>query len=165
VGTPESDPQIPDTPNLHSTDRRRRPPRSPIDVRPSDSSSGSAGPTSYAGTRALKSRGPGVQALSAPGGMRVRVDRMPRFLDATGEVDRTNERGSDAREVPSVSEAQILGRTLTPSLDLFLLGIGSNRPHHQQAFPSRRRGTNEQEGSPQLEESKFPLLFSSALQY
>jgi hypothetical protein len=88
--------------------------------------------------------------------------KMVRFIDAPGEVDRANERGSVARDVVNVSEAQILGQTLTPtstpSLGSFLLDIGSNTPRHQQASPSRRRGTNEQEGSPLLEDGKFPLL-------
>jgi hypothetical protein len=87
--------------------------------------------------------------------------RMVRY--APGEVDRASERGSVAREVLNVSEAQILGQTFTSSLDPFLLDIGSSTPPHQQA--SRRRGTNEQEGSPRLEEGKFPLLVSSPLQY
>jgi hypothetical protein len=95
--------------------------------------------------------------------------KMVRLIDAPGEVDRANEGGSIAREVLNVSEAQILGQTFTstftPSLGPFLLDIGSNTPRHQQAFPSRRRGTNEQEGSPRLEEGKFPLPVSSALQY
>jgi len=96
--------------------------------------------------------------------------RMVRFINAPGEMDRANERGSVAREVVNVSEAQILGQTFTPtstpSLGSFLLDFGSNTPRHQEeAFPSRRRGTNEQEGSPRLEEGKLPLLVSSALQY
>lgn len=90
--------------------------------------------------------------------------KMVRFIDAPGEVDRANERGSVASEVVNVSEVQILGTpTFTPSLGP--LDIGFNMPRHQEALPSRRRGTNEQEGTPQLEEGKFPLLVSSALQY
>jgi hypothetical protein len=95
--------------------------------------------------------------------------KMVRFIDAPREVERANERGSVTRGVRDVSEAQLLGQTFTPtftpSLGPFLSDIGSNTPRHQQAFPSRRRGTNEQEGSPRLEEGKFPLPVSSTLQY
>jgi hypothetical protein len=73
--------------------------------------------------------------------------KMVRFIEAPGEVDRANEPGSVARHVVNVSEAQVLGQTFTPtstpSLGSFLLDIGSNTPRHSQAFPSRRRGTNE----------------------
>ena len=107
MGAPESDLQVPNTPNLQSIDKRLRPPQTPIDVRPGDSTSGSAGPTLHAGTRALRS-------FSAPGGKRVRVDRIARFLDAPGEVDHADGRGRVAREVLNVSEAQILGQTFLP---------------------------------------------------
>jgi hypothetical protein len=97
------------------------------------------------------------------------LTRMVRSIDAPGDVNRASERGSVAREVLNVSEARILGHTFTltftSSLGPFLLDIGSSMPRHQQAFPSRRRGTNEHEGYSRLEECKFPLLVSSALQY
>jgi hypothetical protein len=79
VGTPESDLQVPEKRVLRSVNKRLLPPWPRIDGRPSDSSSGSAGPTSHARTRALKrkvSRGPGIPALSTPGRKRVRVDRI-----------------------------------------------------------------------------------------
>jgi hypothetical protein len=125
VGTPESDPQVPDTSILHSINKRLRPPRPPIDVRPSDSSSGSAGPTSYETTRALErkvSRGPGIQALSAPGGKRVRVDRIgDAFRCDEGEImeaaraARTStgwERVVEVENYPSGLSAEDCGRIL-----------------------------------------------------
>ena len=78
MGTPESDPQVPDTRTPHSSSKRPRPPPPLVDFHPSVPLSASAGPAAQAGTRALKrkvSRGPGLRGVSAPGGKRVRVDR------------------------------------------------------------------------------------------
>ena len=90
--------------------------------------------------------------------------RMVRFIEAPGEVDRANGPGSVARRVVNVSEAQVLRQmftpTPTPSLGSFLLDIGSNTPRHSQAPTSRRCGTDEQEGSPRLEEGKFANFIS-----
>ena len=87
------------------------------------------------------------------------MTKVVRFIDAPGEVDRADERGYVAREVPYVSKAQIPGQTFTPSLGTFILDIGSNTARDKQVFTSRRRGTNEQEGSPRLEGGKFPCWF------
>jgi len=76
AGTPESDPQAPDSRPSHPFAKRPRPPP-PVDVR-TGVSPASAGPAAQAGTRTLKrklSRGPGIRTLSTPGGKRVRVDR------------------------------------------------------------------------------------------
>ncbi|KAI9466586.1 hypothetical protein BJY52DRAFT_1799 [Lactarius psammicola] len=75
AGTPESDPQVPDTRVPHSHNKRPRPSAPEARTVPA---TGSTGPSAQAGTRALKrkiSRGPAVRGLPVPGGKRVRVDR------------------------------------------------------------------------------------------
>lgn len=74
--------------------------------------------------------------------------KLARSVHAPGELNRVHERGRVARRVLNVSKVQILGQVFTPLLGPILLDIGSNTPRHQQAFPPRRRGTNEQGGSP-----------------
>ncbi|KAI0273104.1 hypothetical protein BGY98DRAFT_125661 [Russula aff. rugulosa BPL654] len=130
VGSPESDPQVPDTRTPHSTNKRPRPPPPPVDLRPSVPSSASAGPAAQAGTRALKrklSRGPGLRGASAPGGKRVRVDRNAdsegdpfgsdeeEFMEAA-RAARTStggwERGVEPENYPSGLSAEDSGRIL-----------------------------------------------------
>ena len=130
MGSPESDPQVPDTRTPHSTNKRPRPPPPPVDLRPSVPSSASAGPAAQAGTRALKrklSRGPGLRGASAPGGKRVRVDRNAdsegdpfgsdeeEFMEAA-RAARTSaggwERGVEPENFPSGLSAEDSGRIL-----------------------------------------------------
>jgi hypothetical protein len=134
VGTPESDPQVPDTRTLHSINKRPRLPPPPVDLRPSVPSSAGAGPAAQAGTRALKrkvSRGPGFRGVST-GGKRVRVDRTgdsegdpfgsdeEEFMEAaraartsTGVWERgVEERGVEAENYPSGLSAEDCGRVL-----------------------------------------------------
>ena len=129
MGTPESDPQVPDTRTPHLTNKRPRPPPLPVDLRPSLPSSASAGPAAQAGTRALKrkvSRGPGLRG-AAPGGKRVRVDRNgdsegdpfgsdeEEFMEAA-RAARTStggwERGVETENYPSGLSAEDSGRIL-----------------------------------------------------
>jgi hypothetical protein len=129
VGTPESDPQVPDTRAPHSINKRPRPLPLPVELRPGVPSSASAGPASQAGARALKrkvSRGPGLQAVSGPGVKRVRVDRNgdsegdpfgsdeEEFMEAA-RAARTStgwERGVEAENYPSGLSAEDCGRIL-----------------------------------------------------
>ena len=128
MGTPESEPQVPDTRTPHSANKRPRPPPPTIDLRLGVPSSASAGPAAQAGTRALKrkvSRGPGLRGASA--GKRVRVDRNgdsegdpfgsdeEEFMEAA-RAARTStggwERGVEAENYPSGLSAEDSGRIL-----------------------------------------------------
>ena len=130
MGTPESEPQVPDTRAPHSINKRPRPPPPHVDLRPGIPSSASAGPAAQAGTRALKrkmSRGPGLRGVSAAGGKRVRVDRNgdsegdpfgsdeEEFMEAA-RAARTSagawERGVEAENYPSGLSAEDCGRIL-----------------------------------------------------
>jgi len=128
VGTPESDPQGPDTRTPHSVNKRPRPPPPAVDLRLGVPSSASAGPAAQAGTRALKrkvSRGPALRGVSA--GKRVRVDRNgdsegdpfgsdeEEFMEAA-RAARTSaggwERGVEAESYPIGLSAEDTGRIL-----------------------------------------------------
>ena len=127
MGTPESEPQVPDTRTPHSANKRPRPPPPAIDLRPGVPSSASAGPAAQAGTRALKrkvSRGPGLRVSS---GKRVRVGQNgdsegdpfgsdeEEFMEAA-RAARTSaggwERGVEAENYPSGLSAEDSGRIL-----------------------------------------------------
>ena len=113
----------------HSVNKRPRPPLPPVDIRPGIPPSASAGPSAQAGTRTLKrkvSRGPGIRALSTPGGKRVRVDRNgdsegdpfgsdeEEFMEAARAARASTdwERGVEAESYPSGLSAEDCARIL-----------------------------------------------------